>query len=215
MKELRTFIAVPCMDMVQTNFMESMLGLMMRGDCQVSFTKNSLIYDARNILAGRAIAGGFDRILWLDSDMVFSRDLLIRLSKDLDDGKEIVSAVYFKRKPPFTPICYKTLEYSEKENEPVYKLEPYLDYPKDEVFKAAGCGFGAVMMTTELVAKVAARFGFPFSPMMGMGEDLTFCWRVGQLGVPIWCDSRIKVGHAGVMTVTEDTYLTSQQEAPK
>ena len=37
---------------------------------------------------------------------------------------------------------------------------------------------------------------------------------LNQLGIPIWCDSRIKVGHSGVMTVTEETYLTSRQEAP-
>lgn len=211
---MKTMIAVPCMDMVQTNFMESMMGLISAGDCQVSYTKSSLVYDARNMLASKALNGGFDRILWLDSDMVFRPDLLIRLAKDMDDGREMVSAVYFKRKPPFTPICYKTLEYSEHDNKPAYKLEPYLDYPKDDVFQAAGCGFGAVMMTTDLIRKVAERFGYPFSPMMGIGEDLTFCWRVGQLGVPIWCDSRIKVGHSGVMTVTEETYLTSRQEAP-
>ena len=211
---MKTMIAVPCMDMVQTNFMESMMGLISAGDCQVSYTKSSLVYDARNMLASKALNGCFDRILWLDSDMVFRPDLLIRLAKDMDEGREMVSAVYFKRKPPFTPICYKTLEYSEHDNKPAYKLEPYLDYPKDDVFQAAGCGFGAVMMTTDLIRKVAERFGYPFSPMMGIGEDLTFCWRVGQLGVPIWCDSRIKVGHSGVMTVTEETYLTSRQEAP-
>ena len=211
---MKTMIAVPCMDMVQTNFMESMMGLISAGDCQVSYTKSSLVYDARNMLASKALNGCFDRILWLDSDMVFRPDLLIRLAKDMDEGMEMVSAVYFKRKPPFTPICYKTLEYSEHDNKPAYKLEPYLDYPKDDVFQAAGCGFGAVMMTTDLIRKVAERFGYPFSPMMGIGEDLTFCWRVNQLGVPIWCDSRIKVGHSGVMTVTEETYLTSRQEAP-
>ena len=211
---MKTMIAVPCMDMVQTNFMESMMGLISAGDCQVSYTKSSLVYDARNMLASKALNGCFDRILWLDSDMVFRPDLLIRLAKDMDEGREMVSAVYFKRKPPFTPICYKTLEYSEHDNKPAYKLEPYLDYPKNDVFQAAGCGFGAVMMTTDLIRKVAERFGYPFSPMMGIGEDLTFCWRVNQLGVPIWCDSRIKVGHSGVMTVTEETYLTSRQEAP-
>lgn len=211
---MRTFIAVPCMDTVQTSFMVSMLGLMAAGDCQFHNTQSSLIYDARNILAGKAINGGFDRILWLDSDMVFKPDLLIKLSKDLDEGKEMVSAICFKRKPPFTPTVYKTLEYSEQDNQPIYTLEPYLDYPKDQVFQTAGCGFGAVMMTTDLVRRVAEEFGYPFSPMMGIGEDLAFCWRVNRLGVPIWCDSRIKVGHAGVMTVTEETYLNTRQEAP-
>jgi GT2 family glycosyltransferase len=211
---MKTMIAVPCMDQVQTEFCKSLCNLKHIGSVKHSFTSCSLIYQARTDLGQIAIQEKSDFVLWLDSDMVFRPDLLIRLSKDMDEGREMVSAVYFKRKPPFTPICYKTLEYSEHDNKPAYKLEPYLDYPKDDVFQAAGCGFGAVMMTTDLIRKVAERFGYPFSPMMGIGEDLSFCWRVNQLGVPIWCDSRIKVGHSGVMTVTEETYLTSRQEAP-
>lgn len=209
---MKTMIAVPCMDTVLTDFAISVIRMMSFGECELANTKSSLVYDARNRLASQALNGGFDRILWIDSDMVFRPDLMIKLAKDMDEGREMVSTVYFKRKPPFTPICYKTLEYSEENNRPVYQLEPYLDYPKDQVFQAAGCGFGAVMMTVDLVERVADKFGFPFSPMMGMGEDLSFCWRVNQLGVPIWCDSRIKVGHAGVMTVTEETYLSTRRD---
>ena len=208
---MKTMIAVPCMDTVPTVFMESMMALMPAGETQVSYTKSSLVYDARNILASKAINGGYDRIMWLDSDMVFRPDLMLKLAKDMDEGREMVTGICFKRKPPFTPTCYKTLEYTEEGNKPVYKLEPYLDYPKDEIFQVAGCGFGVVMMTTELVLKVAEKFGYPFSPRMGIGEDLSFCWRVNRLGVPIWCDSRIKVGHAGLITVTEETYLNTRR----
>jgi hypothetical protein len=66
------------------------------------------------------------------------------------------------------------------------------------------------MMTTELVNKVGDRFGYPFSPEMGFGEDLSFCWRVKQLGIPMYCDSRVKVGHVGMGTISEETYFATR-----
>ena len=65
-------------------------------------------------------------------------------------------------------------------------------------------------MATDLINKVGEKFGYPFSPVMGLGEDLSFCWRVQQLGIPMYCDSRVKVGHAGILTVSEETYLSNR-----
>lgn len=207
---MRTLVAIPCMDMVQTSFMKSLLRLMSVGDTQISFKVSSLVYDARNQLAAEAVSQGYDRILFLDSDMVFSPDLLIKLSKDLDEGRDYVCGLFFKRKPPFTPVFYKELEYNCEGLKLDMKLEPYLDYPKDGIFEIAGSGFGAVLMTTGLINKVGDKYGHPFAPMMGFGEDLSFCWRVKQLGIHMYCDSRIKLGHVGLGTITEETYLSTR-----
>ena len=76
---MRTLVAIPCMDMVQTSFMKSLLRLMSVDETQISFRVSSLVYNSRNQLAAEAISQGYDRILFLDSDMVFQPDLLIRL----------------------------------------------------------------------------------------------------------------------------------------
>lgn len=208
---MKTLIAIPCMDMVHTSFMKSLLKLIKVGEVEYGITCSSLIYDARNKLAGQAVTGGYDRVLWLDSDMFFAPDLLARLSEDMDEGREFVTAMYFKRKPPFTPVVYENLEYS-TENDSIYvKLDTYANYPQDSIFKIAGCGFGACLVTTDLINRVGSTFGNPFAPLMGMGEDLTFCWRVSQLGAAMFCDSRIKTGHVGLMTVTEQTYQSLRE----
>ena len=31
-----------------------------------------------------------------------------------------------------------------------------------------------------------------------------------QLGIPMCCDSRVKVGHVGLGTITEETYLSTR-----
>ena len=99
------------MDMVHTNFLKSILGMRKVGEVQFQISCSSLIYDARNGLVKRAIEGNFDRILWLDSDMDFDPDLMERLSADMDEGREYVSALFFKRKAPIKPCIYSELAY--------------------------------------------------------------------------------------------------------
>lgn len=207
---MKTLVAVPCMDMVQTSFMKSLFQLVSVGETQISFRVSSLIYDSRNSLAGEALRNGYDRIMFLDSDMAFKPDILVKLSKDMDEGRDFVGGLFFRRKPPFTPVIYKNLEYKCEGIKPEMKLEPYLDYPQDDIFEIEGSGFGAVLMTTDLINRVGEKFGYPFSPMLGFGEDISFCWRVKQLGVPMYCDSRIKVGHVGLCTITEEIYQNTR-----
>ena len=204
---MKTLIAIPCMDMVQTRFMFSCLRLQTYDDVEFSLTESSLIYDARNQLARKAAEEGFDRVLWLDSDMVFNPDLFERLSKRLDAGYEMVSGLYFKRKQPICPVLYKECGAYEKDGKHTVYATTYDDYPKDSLFEIAACGFGGVMMTTDLLNRVAMQFGLPFSPILGFGEDLSFCCKVARLGVKMFCDSSVKMGHVGYKTFDESDYL--------
>ena len=202
------------MDMVHTAFMKSMLALQKVGDeVQYGISCSSLVYDARNTLAKQAITEGYDRILWFDSDMDFAPDTMKRLSEDLDEGREFVSGLYFKRKAPVKPIIYQECGYyhSPEKDEITPVAVCYEDYPKDQIFEVAAAGFGGCMMTTDLVRRVADEFGLPFAPMMGFGEDLSFCGRATQLGVKLYCDSRVKLGHVGLGTITEDIYFAQRR----
>lgn len=203
---MKTLVAVPCMDYVPTAFLRALMSLQVAGEVQFTFAQSSLIYDARNLLAGVAIDGGFDRVLWLDSDMVFDPHLFMRLSEHLDMGKTFVSGLYFSRKPPMQPVLYKDLYLTQGGAWPTPHVEPFADYPRDELFAVKGCGFGAVMMTTQLLRDVRDKFGLPFSPMSGWGEDLSFCLRAAELGETLWCDSSIKLGHLGQVVYDESAY---------
>ena len=200
---MRTLIAVPAMDMLSTDFCRSCVGLQLSGEVQWTFSQGSLVYDGRNILVDTAVREGFDRVLWLDSDMVFDPYLFRRLTEHLDLGKEMVSGLYVSRKQPIHPVIYKNIWRDPLENGFLPVAEAYSDYPRDSLFPGAGCGFGAVMMTTELLRRLQAAYGLPFTPLPGFGEDLSFCLRVRELGAEMWCDSSIKLGHAGMTVYTE------------
>lgn len=200
---MRTLIAVPAMDMLSTDFCRSCVGLQLSGEVQWTFSQGSLVYDGRNILADTAVREGFDRVLWLDSDMVFDPYLFQRLSEHLDLGREMVTGLYISRKSPMRPVIYKDIRRDPLENGFLPVAEAFIDYPRDSLFPVAGCGFGAVMMTTELLRRLQAAYGLPFTPLPGFGEDLSFCLRVRELGAEMWCDSSIKLGHAGMTVYTE------------
>ena len=146
---------------------------------------------------------GFDRVLWLDSDMNFKPDLMELLSADLDTGLEFVSGLHFSRKAPISPIVYEICHPSPLKNGEMYPtVESFKEIPYG-LFECEGCGFGAVMMTTDLLRRVGP---LPFFPEERYGEDLTFCRKARAAGAKLYCDSRIKLDHVGMTLINEDAW---------
>lgn len=204
---MKTIIAIPCMDMVHTAFMKSLMLVERVGEVSCAIECGSLIYDSRNKLLARALNTDADRMLWLDSDLDFEPDLMQRLSDDLDSGLDIVSGLYFKRRPPYSPVIYKECELKTFEGLYAPTASTYDDYPKDEIFPVAACGFGCVMMSMNAVRKIVQKNGsLLFMPTAGFGEDLSFCMRARDAGVQIYCDSSVKLGHVGYKTYTEEEF---------
>lgn len=203
---MKTLICIPCMDMVHTSFMRSLLSIRPVGDVRFGITRSTLIYDARNMLADQAISGGFDRTLWLDSDMTFDPDLMERLSARMDEGNDVASALYFTRRTPYRPVVFKECKVFEKDGMQGSTIIWYDDYPKDSVAKIEACGFGGVMVSTALLKRMKEQYGSLFSPLYALGEDLSFCIRANALGARMICDTSVKMGHIGYHTITEDNY---------
>ncbi len=205
---MKTMIAVPCMDMMPVPFVRSLLFLNKGAEDRVILSSGSLVYASRNQLLEKAIGYGFDRILWLDSDMDVPTFTMDMLHEDIDAGYEIVSGLYFGRRTPYKPIVYK--ECGIKDVEDGKKLPyaaTYADYPKDALFECAAFGFGCVMMTVDAAKKIVAGLGkMPFMPVGGFGEDMSFCMRARHVGIQLWCDSRLKVGHVGYKTFDENDF---------
>lgn len=200
---MRTMVAVPAQDQVAVQFAESLATLQIEGEGKVAFFVGSLVYESRNSLVKKALAMDADYILWIDSDMVFEPDLQKRLLADIKEtGADMVTALCFRRRPPFTPCLFKKAGVKDG----VGYHEEYPDYPKDSLFEIEGCGFGAVMMKTDLLLDIAAQSGNWFEPFGQFGEDIAFCVRMRQAGGRIFADSRVKVGHVGHMIVTESMY---------
>ena len=197
----KVFIAIPSMDTLPALFCQSLALLKRSGDTMVGFEVGSLVYNARNNLARQAIKAEADWVLWLDSDMVFSPDLLQRMMKVCTENDiDFLTALCFRRKPPYTPCLFDKLERLPDDKGASYTA--LMSVP-DGRFKVGGCGFAGVLMSTDVLMSVASKFnGRMFDPLPGFGEDVSFCWRARQCGYEIWCDSSIEMGHVGNCVVT-------------
>lgn len=205
---MKTYIGIPCMSMMHTRFVSSLMGMTRIGETHVDFNIGSLVYDARNQFVVKAIEEKADRILMIDSDMRFDPDVMERLSEDMDTGIQMVTALCFRKKINSDPCIYSYVDppVVNDEGVPITAVKIYEDYPENSLFRIEGCGTGFVMMTTDLAKRVWDRFGPPFSPTSWCGEDIAFSWRVKKLGIPMYCDSAIKVGHLGEYEYGEHNY---------
>ena len=202
---MKTLIAVPCYDMVHTEFMQSMIALEKPEDTSFTVVKNTLISVARNTIARTAIEAGFDRVAWFDSDMNIPRDALMKLTADMDQGLEMVTGLYFTRKAPVKPAIYSTLYWEKTEDGIDAGAGNYFDYPEG-LIEIAGCGFGCCITSVDLLRRVWERQGTPFAEMQGFGEDLSFCERVIRIGGKMYADTTVKCGHIGVQEHDEKMY---------
>lgn len=174
---MRLLIAIPCADTIRYEFAESLSKLEIQLsedgiDFDVKWLAGSLIYMARDDLATAACDGGFTHILWLDSDMQFSRDLFNIL---WSVGQPFVTGIYRSRRSPYAYALFSDVERGQR----IIKLG-------DKPFEVNACGFGCVLMETEVIRQVRRRNGVCFLPTIAAGEDIAFCDRWIQLGGKIY-----------------------------
>lgn len=199
---MRTLIAIPCMEQVQTEFARSLVNMRTVGTVQYGFLGCSLVYHARKELSKIALQTNADYVLWIDSDMNFGPTLMEDFLKAME-GRDMVSGICHMRHPPYRPVIWKHVKRGMLPEQT--QLDPYDDYP-DEIFEVEACGFGAVMMRTEVIRKVAETFHETFGPTPGFGEDLSFCIRARECGFKIYADPHIQVGHKGSLIIDDSTF---------
>ena len=206
-RTLRTLIAVPTMGDTCVDFTEGLLNIEKPAGTVYTFVKNTLIYNARNFILDNAIHYGFDRVFWLDSDVVVKPDALVRLTDEMNrTGADFISGLYFTRSLPTKPVIYNKLWWNVKDGGWVDTGRTHFENYPEGLFEIAGAGFGCVLTSIELLKKLKDAYGAPFTPLMGISEDLAFCWRASREGFKLFCDSRVKCGHVGTIIFDESMY---------
>lgn len=201
---MKLLIAVPSLDFMHTEFVKSLTKLIVRLkndgiDFDLDIASGTLVYVARDKLAKRAINEHFTHILWLDSDMVFTEDILSDL---MFSGKPFVTGICHSRRKPFASCLFSSLN-------PVERFE---EYPAG-VFEVQGCGLAAALTEVQILRDVViTHHGTAFCPMPQYGEDLAFCVRVHECGYHIFADSSVRLGHIGHITIYPEDYERWKKE---
>ena len=209
-----TLIAVPTLATVPVDFMYSMLNLLATSGtkCKLWCEQNSLIPAARNSLCLRAIEGGYDTILFIDSDMKFDGDALNRCLQTMkEQNADLVSGLFFMRKLPTVPTIAREIIYTTEDGVIKSEAKYYEPYPLNSVFPIAGTGMAFTLIKVDLIKRVIDEFHTPpFHSFPLLGEDYSFCLRAGKLGAKMVCDSRVSIGHIGTYVYDEQTYLSQK-----
>lgn len=204
---MKILIAVPCMDQVPVPFCYSLACLEKVGDCTIAMKTGALIYTSRNDIAATAIKTEADYVMWFDSDMSFKPDTLKRMLETLQKNDlDILTGLYFRRVAPYSPVLFDRLDI---EGDRCFWSE-FKNIP-DKIFEVGACGFGCVLMKTDVFIDVQAKFHNMFAPIANNGEDLAFCWRARQCGYKIMCDPSIICGHVGYATIDDQFYKAFQK----
>lgn len=191
MSKPKVLVGMPTLGNMEIDAVKSLMQL--EHDGSVDIISESLVYDARDKIAMDALASKVDWVMWLDSDIVYPPNVIRKL---MSRNKDMVTGLYYKRTPPYTPCIYQLND---------DKLQPYLDYPEDDLFPVEASGFGCMLMKAKVIKAVYDKFGGCFFPVNGIGgEDLSFIKRARECGIGVWCDSSVKCGHIGRQIVMPD-----------
>jgi hypothetical protein len=167
-------------------------------DSMWHFYGSSLIYNARERIAEIMFENDKDWVFFLDSDMTPQPDTLTKL---LSHNLPFVGAMTFKKSPPHQPCFYTKVEFDKK----VLGCPSAWEYGVGEV---QGIGMACTLIRREVFEKVEKPW---FFPMVGFGEDLSFCIRTRQAGFKIYIDTTLDCGHINLVSITETDYKNNNR----
>jgi hypothetical protein len=145
---------------------------------------------SRNNLVRRSLERGSEWILFLDDDHTFSPMLLKGLlSRELP----VVASLYLRRSDPFFPIAY-----AEKDENGDYWPLNLEACPPNGLVTVVGVGTGGMLIRSEVFHELEEPW---FVHTTKQSEDLYFCDRVVEAGIPIYVDLEARLGHIAPFSI--------------
>ena len=203
---MRVLIAVPTYENISPDTFKSIYDMDKGGhECMFEFVRGHDCAAARNRIAAMSLKLGVDRLMMVDGDVTVPKDALLNLlSHDVD----CVSGFYLRRnednEPSDCTCAYKLLD---ERGKPHFNYTVDSAYVKGELagmrgrgdflVEAHGFGMGCVLVKTG----VFSLFKRPWFKWVNysngdvLTEDLYFCEKLREVGVPRYVDTRVACGH--------------------
>lgn len=191
-ESMNVVIGIPTMGSIDTKTTESLFRLN-KGDNKVMLltTEYSLIYDARERIVHKALDNSStDYVLFIDSDIVFEPDTLLKLIKTSKVHQNcIISGAYSFKQDNGNIVGFD-----------LYGNEITKDmYGNLSFVMASSIGMGMCLIPRNILEHIVKEYEGSgiFHPFSGMGEDISFCRRVTSAGYKILIDRNVNCGHVG------------------
>lgn len=197
-KSPSVMILVPAMEMVNAEFAQHLAmacaNLVANGiKINCAFNIGSVITIARRNLTDIFMKSDFDYAWWIDSDMKFPIDAPIKLLKR---GVPLVGCNYRRRRfpnPGFTGMQGQPGNFKElvtDDNSPAMEEVDVLPH-------------GCVMVHRSVYEKIPQPHylqEYVNELNLEIGEDIYFCRKAKENGIPVWCDHELskEIAHIGI-----------------
>ena len=150
----------------------------------------------RNMIVEAAFQHDCTHILFIDDDMAYPPDSLMKL---LEHDKDVVSGLYLTRAYPHQALIFDVADDSGA------CLHTYLTKDVDGLIPIVAAGLGFCLIKTEVFRKME-------KPWIRLGEldpeqwcdDMGFFKRVREAGFQPYCDTNVRIGHMGTMIIWPD-----------
>jgi hypothetical protein len=187
-----------------------------------TLTNESLVTRARNRLVARFLASDASHLLFIDSDIGFGADAVLRL---LGHGREVIGGLYRSKRAGKVEWVADVA--------PGPDGTPRRD-PETGAVEVGLIGTGFLMIRRDVLTRMrdalpgtrhttedgvihalfdtAVEPGTADAPGRYLSEDYLFCSRWRALGGTVWCDPSIRLEHLGNLSLTGDpmTLFASQ-----
>jgi hypothetical protein len=171
----------------------------------------------RNELVAQFLGTPAQWLMMIDTDMVWAPDAIHRLLAVADpDRAPIVGGLCFGQEPD-TGLIFPTLyDLAGTEAEPEFVR--YDTWPQDVLFPVVGTGAAFLLVHRSALEAVRDRrfdAAYPWFQERSMrhmrvGEDVTFCMRAGQCGLPVYVHTGVHIGHIKTHVVTFEAYVAQR-----
>ena len=192
---MKILLGMPTVGEIPTKTVISLLRTAKRGAVEPMIVEGSLVYDARDEIARQAVANGYDYVLYVDSDMVFTAEDVNRL---LAHDADIVSGLYVTRRGENRNVIYSKI--ITRRRIPYRAPKLIHDTETTGYGRIVACGFGFCLIKCSVIKSMLKRYKSLFEPKWGVGEDIAFCIRARKCGYEIFTDRDVKLGHLGEIT---------------
>lgn len=163
-------------------------------DIDLFTSSGTLIFDQRNNLVKTALEVKADYLLFVDADMRFPKDTLLKL---MAHDKDIIGVNATTRSEPVKPTA-KNIQINEDGS---VDWMPIYSNAKSGIEKADGIGCGVMLIKSKVIEGLEKPyFYFEQLPKEGiLGEDIYFCVKAKDAGFDTWVDHDLskQIKHIG------------------
>lgn len=164
------------------------------GRAMFDFVKGYGCAQARNKCAKEALEYNFDYLMFVDSDVILPDDAMVNM---LQGDADIVLGIYPRKNTTTgqTEIFLPGVkDFTDRNNLNL------ADIPNQDRIAIKGGGLGCALIKCSLFNKLE----YPYFKYVEydngatLSEDNYFCWKSGQIGAKIECDTRVRCQHRWV-----------------